>query len=207
MALSNYTELKTSIANYLNRNDLTSVIPDFITLTEDRLNRDLRVASNVVRAETTTTASQAFYNLPADITELKNITYEATSSSHALSYLSMESASREYGGVTSGYPRAYTLVGDNLKLLPTPDGTYTININYYKKLSALSDSNLTNDIITNYPALYLFGSCMEGAIYLNDTEQSQRFASIFAQTMAEVKESEEKSLYAGTVLTMSVQGT
>ena len=207
MSLSNYTELKTSIANYLNRNDLTSVIPDFITLTEDRLNRDLRVASNVVRAETTTTASQAFYNLPADIIELKNITYEATNSSHALSYLSMESASREYGGVTSGYPRAYTLVGDNLKLLPTPDGTYTININYYKKLSALSDSNLTNDIITNYPALYLFGSCMEGAIYLNDTEQSQRFASIFAQTMSEVKESEEKSLYAGTVLTMSVQGT
>lgn len=207
MALSNYTELKTSIANYLNRNDLTNVIPDFITLTEDRLNRDLRVASNVVRAETTTTASQAFYNLPADIVELKNITYEATSSSHALSYLSMESASREYGGVTSGYPRAYTLVGDNLKLLPTPDGTYTININYYKKLSSLSDSNLTNDIITNYPALYLFGSCMEGAIYLNDTEQSQRFASIFAQTMSEVKESEEKSLYAGTVLTMSVQGT
>jgi hypothetical protein len=207
MSLSNYTELKTSIANYLNRNDLTNVIPDFITLTEDRLNRDLRVASNVVRAETTTTASQAFYNLPADIVELKNITYEATSSSHALSYLSMESASREYGGVTSGYPRAYTLVGDNLKLLPTPDGTYTININYYKKLSSLSDSNLTNDIITNYPALYLFGSCMEGAIYLNDTEQSQRFASIFAQTMSEVKESEEKSLYAGTVLTMSVQGT
>jgi hypothetical protein len=205
MSLSNYTELKTSIANYLNRNDLTNVIPDFITLTEDRLNRDLRVASNVVRAETTTTASQAFYNLPADIVELKNITYEATSSSHALSYLSMESASREYGGVTSGYPRAYTLVGDNLKLLPTPDGTYTININYYKKLSSLSDSNLTNDIITNYPALY--GSCMEGAIYLNDTEQSQRFASIFAQTMSEVKESEEKSLYAGTVLTMSVQGT
>lgn len=60
MSLSNYTELKTSIANYLNRNDLTNVIPDFITLTEDRLNRDLRVASNVVRAETTTTASQAF---------------------------------------------------------------------------------------------------------------------------------------------------
>jgi hypothetical protein len=207
MSLSNYTELKTSIANYLNRNDLTSVIPDFITLTEDRLNRDLRVSSNVVRAETTTTSGQAFYNLPADIIELKNITYEATSSSHALNYLSMESASREYGGVTSGYPRAYTLVGDNLKLLPTPDGAYGININYYKKLSALSDSNLTNDIITLYPALYLFGSCLEGAIYLNDTEQSQRFVSIFSQTMAEVKETEEKSLYAGTVLTMSVQGT
>ena len=43
MALGTYSELKTSIANYLNRDDLTAVIPDFITLTENRLDRELRV--------------------------------------------------------------------------------------------------------------------------------------------------------------------
>ena len=55
MALATYTELKSSIANYLNRSDLTSTIPDFISLTEGKLNRDLLIRSNVVRADTTTT--------------------------------------------------------------------------------------------------------------------------------------------------------
>jgi len=34
MPLSNYTELRASIADTLNRDDLTNAIPDFITLAE-----------------------------------------------------------------------------------------------------------------------------------------------------------------------------
>ena len=60
MALGTYSELKTSIANYLNRDDLTAVIPDFITLTENRLDRELRVRANMIRASTTTTAGTSF---------------------------------------------------------------------------------------------------------------------------------------------------
>ena len=205
MALSNYTELKASVANYLNRNDLTASIPDFITLTEGKLNRDLRIRASVVRAETTTTANTAFYNLPSDIIELKNITRDTSNASYALSYMSLESASREYGGFSSGTPRAYSSVGDTIKLLPTPDSTYTIGINYYKKLTALSDSNTTNTILENYPDLYLFGSCFEGALFLNDTEQSQRFGAIYAKVLQDVMLLEDRAEYSGTVLTM--QGT
>ena len=205
MALYNYTELKSSVANYLNRNDLTSSIPDFITLTEGKLNRDLRIRASVVRAETTTTANTAFYNLPSDIIELKNITRDTSNASYALSYMSLESASREYGGFSSGTPRAYSSVGDTIKLLPTPDSTYTIGINYYKKLTALSDSNTTNTILENYPDLYLFGSCFEGALFLNDTEQSQRFGAIYAKVLQDVMLLEDRAEYSGTVLTM--QGT
>jgi hypothetical protein len=205
MALSTYSELQTSIANYLNRNDLTDNIPDFITLTEGKLNRDLLIRASVVRAETTTTAGTAFYNLPSDIIELKNITRDTTSASFALSYLSLESASREYGGVSSGFPRAYSSVGDTIKLLPTPDAAYTIGINYYQKLVALSDSNTSNIILENYPDLYLFGSCFEGALFLNDTEQSQRFGGIYAKVLQDVMLLEDRAEYSGTVLTM--QGT
>ena len=42
MALSNYNDLKASIADFLNRDDLTSVIPDFISLAEAQLNREIR---------------------------------------------------------------------------------------------------------------------------------------------------------------------
>ena len=42
MPLTNYSELKTSIADVLNRDDLTSTIPDFISLSEAQMNREVR---------------------------------------------------------------------------------------------------------------------------------------------------------------------
>ena len=70
---------------------------------------------------------------------------------------------------------------------------------------ALSDSNTSNIILENYPDLYLFGSCFEGALFLNDTEQSQRFGRIYAKVLQDVMLLEDRAEYSGTVLTM--QGT
>jgi hypothetical protein len=207
MALGTYSELKTSIANYLNRDDLTSVIPDFITLTENRLDRELRVRVNMVRASTTTTSGTPFYNLPTDMIELRNVTYDSSGgNSYALNYLSPESGHREYGGVSNGFPRAYSNLGLDMEIFPTPDAAYTIGINYFKKITPLSDSVTTNDILSEFPDLYLYGSCLEGALYLNDSEQTQRFISIFTDTLNNVKDSEERSRYSGTVMQMTVQG-
>ncbi len=206
MALSTYSELQATVANYLNRDDLTTLIPTFITLTENRLNRELRVRANMVRATTTTTAGQAFYDLPSDLIELRNITYDNNSQSHALRYLSPESVSREYGTILSGQPRAYTNLGNDLKLTPEPDAAYTISINYYSQLRSLSDNVTTNDVLAEYPSLYLFGSCLEGAIYLNDTEQTNRFGSVFQKALDDVQRAEEAARYSGTVMTTSIQG-
>ena len=43
MAISNYTELQTAVANWLDRDDLTNRIPEFISLCEARFNRTLRL--------------------------------------------------------------------------------------------------------------------------------------------------------------------
>jgi hypothetical protein len=53
----NFLTLKTTIANYLNRTDLTAHIGDFITLTESRFNRELRVREMVNSDTSTTTVS------------------------------------------------------------------------------------------------------------------------------------------------------
>ena len=50
MALTTYTELKTSLADWLYRSDLASVIPDFISLAESQVERQLRTRQMIVRA-------------------------------------------------------------------------------------------------------------------------------------------------------------
>tara|TARA_R110000744_G_scaffold362263_2_gene470290 strand:- start:477 stop:1127 length:651 start_codon:yes stop_codon:yes gene_type:complete len=206
MALATYTELKTSVANYLNRDDLTSVIPDFISLTENRMNRDLRVRANMIRSTTTTTSGTAFYNLPSDLIELRNITFNTGSQIYALAYLSPESGSREYGSIVSGSPRAYTNLGTNIQLYPAPDGEYTIGINYFQQLTPLSNTVSTNNILETFPDLYLYGSCLEGATYLNDSDQLQRFAGLYQKALTDVRDAEDSARYSGTVMTMTVQG-
>jgi hypothetical protein len=206
MALSTYDQLKTSIANYLNRSDLDAVIPDFITLTERRLDRDIRARANMIRANTTTVSGTAFYTLPADMLELRNIVYDSSNNNYALAYMSPESLSREYGTYNSGAPRAYSIIGEDLKIAPTPDGAYTLGINYYQALTPLSSSVSTNNILDNFPELYLFGACAEGAVYLNDNEQLQRFSALYLEGVNSVRTNEESARYSGTVMTMSVQG-
>ena len=206
MALSTFSDLKTAVANYLNRDDLTNVIPDFITLTENRINRELRARANVSRVNTTTTSGTDIYDVPADLIELRSVSKVGTNSTTALSYMTPESGTREYGGVASGTPRSYSSVGKVIKLFPTPDSTYTIELIYYNKLNNLSDSVTSNNILEEFPSLYLYGACLEGAIFLNDSGEIERFDSIFTRTLAEIQASEEKSRYGGNVMTMTVQG-
>jgi hypothetical protein len=206
MALSTFSELKTSIANYLNRDDLSSVIPDFITLTENRINRELRARANVTRVTATTTSGTDIYDFPADLIELRSVSYVSGSNKNALSYMTPESGTREYGTTANGSPKAYSNMGKAIKLSPTPDAAYTIELIYYSQIASLSDSRTTNNILAEFPSLYLYGACLEGAIFLNDSDEITRFDAIFNRTLVSIRESEEKARYGGNVMTMTVQG-
>ena len=71
MALTNYTELQASIADFLNRSDLTSVIPDFITMAEADMNRTLRIKEMSVR--TRAPLNSQYLKLPVDFLGMRNI--------------------------------------------------------------------------------------------------------------------------------------
>ena len=66
-----YDELKTNIANFLNRSDLTDQLDFFIDATESEFNRRLRNKDMVKRA--TATADGQYMSLPTDWLEAINI--------------------------------------------------------------------------------------------------------------------------------------
>jgi hypothetical protein len=51
VSISNYDELKTAVANWLERSDLTSRIPEFIAFGEDRIGTDLRIRAMETSAD------------------------------------------------------------------------------------------------------------------------------------------------------------
>ncbi len=63
MAISTYAELKTGIANWLDRTDLTDKIPDFIALAESRHRRDFKIRRMETRVTANTIADTEYYSL------------------------------------------------------------------------------------------------------------------------------------------------
>ena len=122
-----YAELKTNIANYLNRSDLTSDIDMFIDNTEGELNRRLRTKDMIKRA--TATADSQYLSVPSDWMEAINV--EITSNNfRPLFQQSIESLDvyRQSNNNVAGEPIYFAIVDDSIELAPTPDTSYTLQL-------------------------------------------------------------------------------
>lgn len=199
MALSTFSELKTDLANWLDRSDLTAQIPSFIKLAEARISRDLKIRAMETRSTASTTASDRTLGLPTGYLEMRNIQLN-TDPITSLEYLSPEMMDRLWGGSTSGTPKTYTLIGDELFLGPAPDSVMTIEMAYYKKFDALSSSTTTNWLLTNAPDVYLYGSLLEAAPYLQDTENLQVWQAFYQEAVQRLQLADDRDRYSGSVL-------
>ena len=142
MAITTYAELQSSIASWLNRSDLTSVIPDFISLAETNMERSIRHWRQEKRA--TATIDTQYSALPADY--LEGIRFNLDGDQRLIEMITSADMQRKrYANAdTSGSPRYFSVTGGQLEVFPTPDAEYTGELYYYSTIDALSDSNTSN---------------------------------------------------------------
>jgi hypothetical protein len=199
MALSSFTELKTDIANWLDRDDLTTQIPSFIKLAEARISRELKIRAMETRSTASTTAGVRMLRLPTGYLEMRNIQLNTTPIT-ALEYLSPEMMDRLWGGSTTGRPKTYSLIGDEMLLGPTPDSVMTVEMAYYKKFDALSGSVADNWLLTNAPDIYLYASLLEAAPYIQDAENLQVWHRFYKEGIERLQLADDRDRYSGSVL-------
>ena len=193
MSISTYSELKTAVANFLARSDLTDQIPNFIQLAEARLSRELETRDQEKRATATLTSGDEYIALPTDMREIREIKLN-TSPNVVLEYKSPTTLDTAYTG-GSGQPVAYSIVGGELKIRPIPDSDYTAEIIYIGSLSALSSSNETNVMLTRHPDAYLSGSLVEAYTYLMDEQRASTYDAKFSRSIEEIRKDEQRSHY------------
>ena len=201
MALNTYTTLKASIANWLNRSDLTAEIQDdFIKLTEADLNSKLRVRSMIAQVNITVNAETA--DLPTDFLQIRNFYILSGQTKTPLVYTTPSSMDTTSGTSTTGKPTTFTILGDTLRFSPKPDATYTAVMNYFKKFPALSSTVSTNFILENHPAIYLYGSLFHAANFLGgiNPQQIQTWQQMFATALERLKLNDREDEYNGSPL-------
>ena len=168
MALTTYSELKSAVADWLIRDDLTTQIADFIRLAEARINRELRVREMVEQA-TGTVSTQAL-DIPTGFIEVVKLQLDSESST-PLEYRPIEDAERRVASDTSGVPLWFSVLGGQFRFYPSPDGSYDYTLDYYSEVPALSDTATTNWLLTKAPDLYLFGALAEASLFLMEQDK------------------------------------
>lgn len=138
MTLTNYTGLKASIADFLNRDDLTTVIPDFVGLAESQINRDVRHWKMEARSSGQQSAADEYMQIPADWVETirLHLTGTRTSVVNLVSKDAMADKRAAQENAT-GTPRMYTHANGQFQLFPTPDATTDFELLYYQKIPSL----------------------------------------------------------------------
>ena len=199
MALTTYTGLKASIADWLNRTDLTAEIPDFISLAEAQMERTLRTRQMIVRANASFNVE--YGATPADFLEVKSFKLTGTNPPTPLSFLTIDALDAESTKFTaSGRPRFFGVVGTQFRLVPTPDSNYVTELIYYAKLSKLSSSVATNFLLDSSPDAYLYGSLLQAAPYLQDDARIQTWATLYERALNDLQVADDRGATSGGAL-------
>jgi len=199
MAISTYAELQTAVANWLDRNDLTDRIPEFIALAEARMNRVLRIRLMEAKYTASTAAAQRNYALPASYIQMRNFQIN-TSPITPLQYVTPEIYDRLWGGSTDGTPQFYTIVAGEVQLGPIPASVLTMEMLFYKKITALSGSNTTEAMLTDNPDIYLYGALMEAEPFIMNDERVGLWAQGLQQAISDLQEQDNKDRHSGSAL-------
>lgn len=195
--ISTYGELKTAVANWLERNDLTARIPDFIALSESRINQELRTRENEKRV--TASISTEYFDIPSNFIEMRNFQLN-TDPIQKLDYVSPEQIDAFNSHALAGRPYSYTIHGTEFQLKPVPDATYTAEMTYWYELAAFSVDADTNTSLQKFPGLYLYGALIEASPFLENDAKIATWKGLYDDLMAGINRRDKIGRYSGTKL-------
>ena len=179
MAITTYAELQTAVGNWLNRSDLTSRIPEFIALAEPDMRRQLRDKKTV--GALTLTAAVASKALGATVKSLESLRYNSTSRNYPLRQMTPAGlASIRRAG--SGAPEAYAVIDGTAYFDVAPDAAYVMEMTFIEKITALSLG--VTSTFTNSPDIYLYGTLVQAAPYLEHDERVPLWKGLYEEAVA-----------------------
>lgn len=200
MSIATYDDLQAAIARRMGRDDLTTVIPDFIGQTESDINAALaRSPVLPMMAAATGTISDETLAAPADIVDVVYLEITDGSTVWEVPYYAPENVSQlqplssafvnqvdNLFGTSSSPIRAYTREGSDFRFFPAPQQSYTYALKYWQKLPALSVSNTANWLLAAHPNAYLYGALAHASVDTWDDERVSGFSDAFDNAMADV---------------------
>lgn len=166
------------------------------------MSRELETRSQEKRATASTVGGNEYLSLPTDLREVREVKLNTTPLT-VLSYYSPVALDEKFASGGQGKPLGYSIIGDEIKLRPVPDTTYSLEIVYIGTINALSATNATNNILTRSPDAYLYGALAEAYAYLLDEQRAAQYLQRFNLAIDEIRRDEQRAHYGTGSLQMS----
>jgi hypothetical protein len=194
MSLDTYDNLLKEIVSFSHRDDLGDKIATFIQIAETTMYANDVELLAVRSMETITTAltTGEFLSLPADYESFRGIRLVTPNDVGKLNY---QAPQQMFNTVAPDRPSLFTIVGNQIQFNCVPDAEYTVQFQYFKKATPLTPANQTNDILTKYPNIYLFGALAALFGFSIDTKQEALYINKFIGAIRGANKSDKKGRY------------
>jgi hypothetical protein len=202
MAITNYTDLVSTVESYLARSDLTAVIPTFVMLAQQRMSRDLRTREMLKIS--TTTATDSTVELPTDFLEMRELHFQGNPPI-TLEYESPDKFFRDMLTTTSGLPYYYTIIGYEFQFAPAPDSAQVLQLLYYAEPEFISSTVASNLYLANYPDALLYATLAEAEPYLMNDQRIQVWATMYDRAILNIMNSDISKKFPNTALNVTLR--
>ncbi len=202
MTITNYTELKTAISDFLADSSLDTFKDTFIDLAESYFNRTLRTADMEERT-TLTTDGEGRATLPTGLLAIRSARYNG-SPLRELRPISMGGANRLSPFDTAGEPVWYEITSiSNVKLLKvTPiKVSAEIYLTYFEKIPPLDNSTATNWLLDLAPDAYLYRCLAEAYTWRQAFDKAAGFANYVKMICDDLGSLDERARYGNAEMT------
>lgn len=204
MAITTYAELQTAIANFLDRSDLTSIIPTFIDLCEADMSRKIRHWRMEQRS--TAELDTQYSALPADFLEPIRLSITGGSTYTLEMESQAQMSNRRMQNLdTGGRPRYYAMTDGKIEVYPSPDATYELEMVYHAKIQALADDATSNWVLSYHPDAYLYGALIHSAPYLVEDARTQIWSALYQSAVDGINIDNEKAKFGGSGHRMKIR--
>ena len=195
--ITNEATLKSEVAEWLNRSDLTTAIGTFIQVAEAQLRKDSRIR-RLVDADLVVT--QDDMALPSDLKTLEGLYHDSDLAKGAIEIVNVSQIGDlkvQHG--TTGTP-AFAAILDNgstLRFAPAPEQDFTLKISYWSNLPDLSAG--ANWLIQDHPDIYLYATLLQSAMFLKDDARMGQWAQLLSQSVESLHQTLQDEQFSGTM--------
>jgi hypothetical protein len=180
-AFADALDLRTAVIDYAKAPRLAEVWPRLVKQVEAEFNRKLRVNTLIKSANLT------FFNgttaWPADMVEIIGI-YDPNGFEYVQQSLQAAKPNGYWYAINGGTIETTLMAG-------------TLRCDYYKRIASISDDlDAVNDVLNDWPNLYLYALLVEAGRYLRDMDLMALYAPLLAAEYRAVKVDDDRMRYS-----------
>jgi hypothetical protein len=196
MPTANYGQLKTQVAAYMQRGDLTSMIPDFIESATKRFSDQLRTPE--MEAVSTTTLAGEWTALPTGFRAMRLL----EAGGHVLEYRTPWQLQKLIEASYVLTTPVYTIQDMQFRVYPFPSST-VVELTFYQEIPALVDDADTNWLLDKRPDVYRQAALMEGWMFVHDDQRYTMAAQFVDKYIAEANRAARNILIGASPLAIT----